>query len=511
MELFLNIAAILNILFIIFVLFFERKEDSRRWAWVMVLHFLPMVGMVLYILLSGHFFTKTKQLTQVARFFDSLKTNLSQARLLDRLAVHLDNPIIREYLPLIRMNLEGNKSPLSTASSTKIYCWGQDLFKDMLTDMEAATESICLESFIIHDDATGTLLMELLCRKAQSGIEVKLLYDDVGSILTPNSFFHRLTEAGGQAQAFFPVKWRLPLSINFRNHRKITIIDGKIGYMGGINIGDEYANRSTNKKKPLWRDTHIRLTGSCVINLHSIFLIDWFTTPAWHSRLKRTEDITRHFPAATVQLLKERLDASQHSPAPHRKVAVDTLFLTEGIPTQIITAGPDDLRSTEIEAALIRMLLSAKDYVYIQTPYFTPSQQFYNALKIAAQSGVDVRVMVPDRWDKFYVKIAAYQFIREMLGFGVQFYHYNGFIHSKTMVCDDKISTIGSTNIDTRSFDLHFEVNAIFYDQDMARQCKAIFQKDMAQSHQADLEWFNTQPLYRRALWAFFKMFSPLM
>ena len=157
------------------------------------------------------------------------------------------------------------------------------------------------------------------------------------------------------------------------------------------------------------------------------------------------------------------------------------------------------------------MILSAKEYVYIQSPYFTPSQQVYNALKIAAQSGVDVRIMVPDQWDKFYVKIAAYQFIRELLGFGVQFYHYNGFIHSKTMVCDDKICTIGSTNMDTRSFDLHFEVNGIFYDQDMARQCRQIFLEDMHNSRQAHLDWFNSRPLPRRVLWAFFKMFSPLM
>lgn len=502
MEIFLNIAAILNVLFIIFVLFFERKEDSRRWAWVLVLYFLPMVGMLLYILLSGHFFTKTRQLTRISQFFDNLRTQFYQQHedFLKDFLTRLQHPALQEYQALVWMNAQGNKSPLTFTKSAKIYCWGEDLFKDMLADMEAARHSICVESFIIHNDATGTALMDLLCQKAQQGLEVKLLYDDVGSILTPNSFFHRLIKAGGQVEAFFPVKWRLPLSINFRNHRKITVIDGEIGYMGGVNIGDEYANCSANKKKPLWRDTHIRVTGSTVMELHSIFLVDWFTTPAWHTRLKRKEDITRYFSQETIQLLQQQLTARQ-----------SITRQPEGIPTQIITAGPDDLCTTEIEAALIRMILSAKDYVYIQSPYFTPSQQVYNTLKLAAQSGVDVRIMVPDQWDKFYVKIAAYQFIRELLGFGVQFYHYNGFIHSKTMVCDDKICTIGSTNMDTRSFDLHFEVNGIFYDQAMARQCKAIFQEDMHNSRQAHLDWFNSRPLPRRILWAFFKMFSPLM
>lgn len=503
MEIFLNIAAILNVLFIIFVLFFERKEDSRRWAWVLVLYFLPMVGMLLYILLSGHFFTKTRQLTRISQFFDNLRSLFYQQHgdSLQKFYNQLNHPVLQEYQSLVMMNAKGNKSALTFTNSAKIYCWGEDLFKDMLADMEAARHSICLESFIIHNDATGTALMDILCQKAQQGLEVKLLYDDVGSFLTPNGFFQQLTKAGGQVQAFFPVKWRLPLSINFRNHRKITVIDGRIGYMGGVNIGDEYANCSANKKKPLWRDTHIRVTGSTVMELHSIFLVDWFTTPAWHTRLKRTEDITKHFSQETILLLQQQLSTARQS----------ITHQPEGIPTQIITAGPDDLCTTEIEAALVRMILSAKEYVYIQSPYFTPSQQVYNTLKLAAQSGVDVRIMVPDQWDKFYVKIAAYQFIRELLGFGVQFYHYNGFIHSKTMVCDDKICTIGSTNMDTRSFDLHFEANGIFYDQDMARQCKAIFQEDMHNSRQAHLDWFNSRPLPRRALWAFFKMFSPLM
>ena len=505
MELILNIIAILNFLFIIFVLFFERKEDSRRWAWVLVLYFLPMVGIALYILLSGHFFTKTKQLTKISRFFDGLSRVLFQEHK-DSLRIFyeaLDNPVLEEYKALVKMNLTGNKSILATTTSSRIYCWGQDMFRDLLADMEAATKSICVESFIIRDDATGNALMDVLCRKARQGLEVKLLYDGMGSILTPSRFFHRLTKADGQAQAFFPVKWRLPLSINFRNHRKITVIDGRIGYMGGVNIGDEYANCGKGKR-PLWRDTHIRLTGTVVLELHSTFLMDWFTTPAWHKNLKKTEDLTKHFSMETIQLLQQQLSAAQQA-------ITKKNFRPEGVPTQIITAGPDDLCTTEIEDALIRMITEAKSYVYIQTPYFTPSQAFYRALKIAALSGVDVRIMVPDQWDKFYVREAAYQFIREMLEFGITFYHYKGFIHSKTLVSDDKISTIGSTNIDVRSFDLHFEANAIFYDQNLARQCRRIFEGDIENSRQATDEWFRSKPLVRRSLWAFFKMFSPLM
>lgn len=505
MKLFLNLAAILNLLFMIFVLFFERKEDSRRWAWVLVLYFLPVVGIVLYIFLSGHFFTKTKQLTRISYFFDGLTRNFFEEHK-DFLKIFyqaLDNPLLEEYKSLIKMNLLGNKSILAITTSSHIYCWGQDLFKDMLQDMEAATQSICVESFIIHDDATGKAFMEVLCRKAQQGVEVKLLYDDVGSFLTPKHFFHRLTKAGGQVQAFFPVKWRLPLSINFRNHRKITVIDRKIGYLGGVNIGDEYANCSGGSA-PLWRDTHIRLTGTVVMKLHAIFLVDWFTMPAWHTRLKKTEDIAQHFSVETIQLLQQQLSAAQ-------KAITENNFKPEGIPTQILTSGPDNLRPTEIQDALIRIIMEAKHYVYIQSPYFTPNQEIYKALKLAALSGVDVRIMVPDQWDKFYVREAAYQFIWEMLEFGIKFYHYQGFIHSKTLVSDDKVCTIGSTNIDIRSFDLHFETNAIFYDQNVACQCRHIFEQDMEHSRQASSQWFRSKPLSRRLLWPFFKMFSPLM
>ena len=149
--------------------------------------------------------------------------------------------------------------------------------------------------------------------------------------------------------------------------------------------------------------------------------------------------------------------------------------------------------------------------MYIQTPYFTPNQEFFKVLKLAALSGVDVRIMVPDQWDKFYVREAAYQFIWEMLEFGIKFYHYQGFIHSKTLVSDDKVCTIGSTNIDIRSFDLHFEANAIFYDRNLACQCKEIFEKDMKNTRQANSQWFRAKPLIRRILWPFFKLFSPLM
>ena len=332
-----------------------------------------------------------------------------------------------------------------------------------------------------------------------------MLYDDMGSIRTPSSFFEKLDKAGGTSLAFSPLRWRLPLSINFRNHRKNIVIDGKTGYMGGMNIGDEYANNSKNKRKPLWRDTHVRITGSSVLSMQAIFMTDWFTTPAWKTRLRKLEDITKYFPPAVFSGLQEKITSVSHV-----NVNKD-IFTTRNIPTQILTAGPDDIHKTEIEDALVRMIMSAENYVYIQTPYFTPNPQFINAIKIAASSGVDVRIMVPEKWDKSYVRAASYEFIREMMDYGIGFYHYNGFIHSKTLVTDDRVATIGSTNIDTRSFELHFEMNGIFYDNNFAVKNKNIFMEDMKNCRLATKEWFDRQFILRRAIWIFCKLFSALM
>ena len=406
---------------------------------------------------------------------------------------------------VVDAKLLNQKAPLTYADSVKTYCWGQDMFADMFSEIQQATDSVYVETFIIHNDKTGKKLMELLCQKAKEGLEVKLLYDDAGSISTPKGFFYQLDMAGGETQPFFPVKWKLPLSVNFRNHRKITVIDNKIAYMGGINIGDEYANCSENKRKPLWRDTHVRLTGECVLALRSVFYIDWFTTPTWKIQQKKLQDVSNYFVQDTSKLYpyQNNIDTI--------KTLEEKIFDNNSIPVQVITAGPDDKFTSEIEDALIRMIMNAKKYVYIQTPYFTPDVQFYNALKIAVFSGVDVRIMVPKCWDKFYVKAAAFQNIRELLQCGIKFYHYKGFIHAKTLVSDDKVSTIGSTNIDTRSFDLNFEINSVFYDEKLAVSHKDIFLEDIKNSEVASLQWFDSRFILLRGIWGFFKLFSPIL
>lgn len=507
MSIVLTLAATAHFACIVFLLFFERGDEGRRWAWLMALVFLPAVGFILYILLSGRFFTKTKNLVKINRYYKGIKESVTKEQLeyLDINHYDLPKPVLKDYSSLVSLNLVESVAPLTYADSVKTYCWGQDMFADMFSEIQQATDSVYVETFIIHNDKTGKKLMELLCQKAKEGLEVKLLYDDAGSISTPKGFFYQLDMAGGETQPFFPVKWKLPLSVNFRNHRKITVIDNKIAYMGGINIGDEYANCSENKRKPLWRDTHVRLTGECVLALRSVFYIDWFTTPTWKIQQKKLQDVSNYFVQDTSKLYpyQNNIDTI--------KTLEEKIFDNNSIPVQVITAGPDDKFTSEIEDALIRMIMNAKKYVYIQTPYFTPDVQFYNALKIAVFSGVDVRIMVPKYWDKFYVKAAAFQNIWELLQCGIKFYHYKGFIHAKTLVSDDKVSTIGSTNIDTRSFDLNFEINSVFYDEKLAVSHKNIFLEDIKNSEVASLQWFDSRFILLRGIWGFFKLFSPIL
>jgi cardiolipin synthase len=500
-------ATFLNIIFIVFVVFFERKEPARRMAWLFALVFLPVIGMIIYILFSGHFFTRNRKMETARRtVMDALQPYMNDQ--LDRLRNQPDkipHPEVKKYAHLVSMNLVYGTSLLTYTENLKIFCWGQEKFESLCVDMEAATESIHMLYFIFRNDATGRRLLEILCRKAKQGIAVKLMYDDLGSIKTPESFFAPLKTAGGSVLPFFRLRFRLPFSLNFRNHRKIVVIDGKIGYMGGINVGDEYANCSRRKNPVLWRDTHIRMTGSSVQYLQLIFLIDWYAISGRITQIKSAEDVGKFFPLADFKNIGKRISEGS------TMQLFGDLFQPKHIPTQIVSSGPDDIRKSEIRDGMIRMIMSAQSFIYIQTPYFTPDEAFLTILKIAAFSGIDVRIMVPGKWDKFYVKAATHEYMRELSGIGIRFFAYPGFIHSKTVVVDGRTATIGSANIDSRSFDLCFEANAFFYDRNTAGKCAKIFLEDQKVCTELHKKWFDSRFILIRAWWGFCKLFSPLM
>ena len=584
-------AQAINILFVIFVLFFERKESTRRFIWILLLLIFPVGGMVLYILFSGNFFTGTKRMHEVKQTAQQLTKDVrrEQKATLTQSPSNIPNPVIKEFLPLITMNLMEGKSLLVSTDTAILYTRGEDFFNDLCQELESAKVSIFMEYFIFHKDNIGKRIMEILCRKAREGVDVKLIYDDLGSIATPTRFFRQLNKAGGEARPFFQIRIGLPLTLNYRNHRKLTVIDSDRAFIGGINIGDEYENK--NKRfKPMWRDTVVRLTGSSVLTLQINFLSDWYSIDAWNKHTKGIEEAKKYFPGSFTDFFvradvgsgnasgeigsdAENPDASgrtgggdasreiggdagnsdasgrtgggnasgeiggdagnpdgnkglvsysiqkqevsakekkEHS-LKFRKSFLESLAGGKAIPTQIVTAGPNEKHKANIEDTFIRMIMSARKNIFIQTPYFTPDEGFYTVLKLAAYTGIKVRIMIPSQWDKFFMKAASYEFAREMCAEGVEFFLYPGFIHSKMMTVDGKISSIGTTNIDVRSFRLLFEENAIFYDKNFTAECERIFEEDMELCRPVTKEDFDKRFILKRAWGSFCKLFSPLL
>ncbi|MBO4385764.1 MAG: PLDc N-terminal domain-containing protein [Treponema sp.] len=589
-------AQAINILFVIFVLFFERKESTRRFVWILLLLIFPIGGMVLYILFSGNFFTGSKRMHQVKQTAQQLTKEVrrEQKQILTQSRHDIPNPVIREYLPLITMNLMEGKSLLVSTDTAILYTRGEDFFTDLCQELESAKVSIFMEYFIFHKDNIGKRIMEILCRKAREGVDVKLIYDDLGSIATPTRFFRQLNKAGGEARPFFQIRLGLPLTLNYRNHRKLTVIDSDRAFIGGINIGDEYENK--NKRfKPMWRDTVVRLTGSSVLTLQINFLSDWYSIDAWNRHTKSIDDAKKYFPGSFTEFFvrtdvggadvggetgggtgntyangeiggstenlygnrgavvsgaivggaivggaigggtgnsnangeiggstenpyanrgaKQEVSAKEkkeHS-LKFRKSFLESLAGGKAIPTQIVTAGPNEKHKANIEDTFIRMIMSARKNIFIQTPYFTPDEGFYTVLKLAAYTGVKIKIMIPSQWDKFFMKAASYEFARELSAEGAEFFLYPGFIHSKMMTVDGKVSSIGTTNIDVRSFSLLFEENAIFYDKNFTAECERIFAEDMELCRRVTKEDFDKRFILKRAWGSFCKLFSPLL
>lgn len=513
---------LLNYAFIAYILFFERNESARRFSWLLAISFMPVVGIALYILFSGNFFTRTRRMERATRRADGHFRALLSHQLRDlEILTERDrvgdgsHPLVSEYGSLIRMNILHGKSPLLSGNDIEIISSGSETYDRMFGEIAAARESVNLSYFIIKGDATGRKFVEILAERARAGVQVRLLYDHVGSIWTSRLLFKPLRDAGGKVVRFFPVSPLNPFSINYRNHRKLTIIDGRVGWFGGVNIADEYANRSP-RPRFFWRDTHVRMTGAAVGLLQKQFLVDWYTSC--------DDDVDMESPAAHALFFpplggRGRANAPVPAQAPTRRETRDSPHsprvpaprFVANVPTQVVSAGPDDARNDEIRDALIHMICRARESVLIETPYFTPDQSFFTALKIAALSGADVRVIIPGQWDKWYVRLAAMPYVEDLLACGVKFWTYPGFIHAKMFVADSSVSTIGSTNVDTRSFSLHFELNAFFHSPEAARSCEEIFLEDQAVSSPLTEEFFARSHVMRRALWNFFRLFSPLM
>ncbi len=470
--------SILNILFAIGVVFVERRNIGSTWAWLVILFFLPGVGFIIYLFFGQNlskrkkYKVKGRQLKQIAEMIESQKYDI-QHNLLE-----YKNIEISKYQDLIYMNLISDHAYLSQENEVEVFTVGDNKFDSLIRDIEQAKHHIHLMYYIIRNDRLGNMLLNLLTKKALEGVQVRFLYDDIGNVRLNRQFFKPLINAGGHAVAFFPS--RIPymnFRLNFRNHRKLAIIDGKCGYIGGFNIGDEYLGEDPHYG--FWRDTHIKIKGDSVFQMQALFLLDWYLVSN-----KEIPYDPKYFPMNSIK----------------GNVAI-----------QIVSSGPND-NTVQIRNALIKMINSAKHNIYMQTPYFIPDESLLDALRIAALSGVDVRVMIPGNPDKRLMYWASFSYLGELLNVGVKIHLYKkGFLHAKTIVIDGMICSVGTTNIDIRSFKLNFEVNAFVYNSHIATMLKDIFEEDIEDSEELTLELYNHRSMLQRFVESLTRLFSPVL
>ena len=472
---YLSIIISISVILIGVMIFFENRHPTQTLTWLVVFGSFPLVGFVFY-LLFGRNYRKEKKFRE-KYFLDKKAFIMNRGE---------NDPVSEEKLIKLgdyRQNLFAlaqkiGNSPISFATSTKVLTNGEETFYDILGALKKATHHIHLEYYIVRSDDLGHQIKDLLIEKAKQGVKVRFLYDAVGSWQLSKKFIHELSDAGIQMQAFGPVK--LPFlnsKFNFRNHRKIIVIDGTVGFVGGLNIGDEYLGKVVSFG--FWRDTHLMITGEAVRTLQLIFLQDWYYM---------TNDSL-----LTVEYLSPQLEENIHG----------------GV--QLISGGPDNELSV-IKNIFFSMITSARKSVWIATPYFIPDEDIFSAIKIAALSGIDVRILVPQRPDKRIVFHASRSYFPELLEAGVKIYEYKkGFMHSKLIIVDDELASIGTSNMDMRSFHLNFEVNAFLYRTRSTQKLVDEYLKDLQESIQIESITFNKRHLGLRLLESTSRLLSPLL
>lgn len=471
---------LINVILAIIIIFRQRRDIAAIWAWLLVLFLLPVIGFVIYAFL-GRQLPKNKLFkvkSDVQLQLDELLAQQRQELGTENLPADLVSDSVKS---LVKMFQTANHAFLARKNRVRIIADGKQLFHEMIEDIERAKSSVHIEFYAFKNDQIGKQIRDLLVRKALAGVEVRVIYDPFGSLGAFRSFFKSLIDAGGYVEPFLARSAIMDFRLNFRDHRKIVVLDGRVGYVGGFNIGDQYLSRS--KKFGYWRDTHLRITGSAVFGLQGRFILDWNATaskgllPADHIEM-------RYFPLTRVK--------------------GDTNM-------QIVSSGPDsDLQ--QIKMGYIRLIQSAKKRVWIQSPYLIPDDSVMDAIRIAVMAGVDVRIMIPQMPDHPFVYRATQYYAHELAKDGVKIYYYeNGFIHSKTMVVDDRLASVGSANMDYRSFKLNFEVNAFLYDEKLAVQLAELFEEDQRLSRLITAEAFDNQSLYLRFKQSFCRLLSPIL
>lgn len=472
---------VINEIAAIFTVFREKRDIAATWAWLLVLTLIPVIGFIIYAFLGRKLPHKRlnlmKSQTQL-KLKEALERQKEQFIKMPK-PKHVTMQVYRRTIMLFQSI---NDSFLTRHNHIDIFTQGDKLFGKMFDDIAAAKESIHIEFYTIYNDRLGNRLRTLLEQKAAEGVTVRVLYDSWGSMGVRSSFYDGLRERGGFAAPFLLARSNIfDFRLNYRDHRKIVVIDGKIGYVGGFNIGDQYMGWSP--KFGPWRDTHLRIIGGGVYGLQRRFIGDW------NASMKKAANKIKHY----------------------RTYFPEIKVKNGGTALQTVSSGPEAELET-IKMGYLRLINAAQDHIWIQTPYLIPDDSILDALRVAARSGIDVRIMIPCKPDHPFVYRATQYYARTLASEGVTIYTYQkGFLHAKTMMIDGKMASVGSANLDFRSFKLNFEINAFLYDRWATDQLEQIFMDDIRNSHVMTKQMFDQQGRWLHFKQRFSRLLSPIL
>ncbi len=461
---------------ILVILTDDDDNSSKKIAWIIIVTLLPVIGLTAYLII-GLNPRRTNRFKVLHEKFSEIFNGKTTEEIRERLFGHsVENKIAPEYQELARLLSHSNGTTVSDGNEIEIITSGQRKFEALMRDLENARKYIHLEYFYFRRDSGSRKIKELLMKKAREGVKVRFIHENIANIDISPRYYNEMKKAGVEVVKFTRSRFnllRLSAQLNYRDHRKIAIIDGKVGYTGGMNIGDDYFLK--------WRDTHLRITGNAVAALQYSFLFSFISSGG-----KISEDFTDLFPSATGDSLPGKL-------------------------VQIVPDEPDD-KWPIIHMGAVWAVQHSSRYVYIQTPYFVPPEPLMQALKAAALKGTDVRIMMPQVSDSFYMDPANKSHYQECLDAGIRIYEKTGsFIHSKTIVSDDYLSIVGSANMDFRSLELNYEINAYIYDRDTALENRDIFLKDLENCCEILPEQWKARPWYKKLWETVMRLFAPLL
>jgi cardiolipin synthase A/B len=473
----------LVLVFVCFRIILDTRSITKSLAYLLFAIFVPFAGLIFYFLFGINYRTR-KMYSKKLVENDVLSARLNkQIYQYSKKTLDESDADVQSNKELAFMLLKETLSPLTANNSVKLLVNGENKFPEVLKALQEATNHIHLEYYIFEDDEIGREIEKVLIQKAKEGVAVRFIYDDFGSRTIRRTLAHRLNENGVKAFPFLRIYFiALANRLNYRNHRKIIVIDGKTAFVGGINVDDRYINKDSDKKKTFWRDTHLRIDGPGIQYLQYLFFCDWnFCSD-------------------------EKLHPDQHF-----FPAENSLQVTGKKIVQIAASGPDSGAPAILFSILQAVGLATKE-ILITTPYFIPGEGLLDALTIASLGGVKVKLLVPGISDSILVNAAARSYYIDLMRRGVEIYLYNkGFVHAKTMVTDSKIAMVGTANMDSRSFDLNFEVNAIVYDSEIACELRDIFYEDLKDAEKIELEVWRKRPVYKQFFEKTARLVSPLL